>query len=272
MSMEVIAKKLHRNFKDMKELGPLIITRALRKPDRRGYSVIKTRHGEFFFRRSDTDFWILRQIFVDREYDLDRFPQGKIVKDAYNDLILNQRTPLIIDAGANAGYSSRFFAQMYPLAQIFAVEPASGNAALCRANVANFTNIEVVEAAVGSQPGIVQVEHQDGYSYSARTRRSEPDVVHGPGTIERAPVVTIDELKARVGNGELLIVKVDIEGFESDLFENATWVSQTRAVIVEPHDWMLPGARTSRSLQKAMLKEDRDLLISGDTLVWIKVD
>jgi len=203
---------------------------------------------------------VLRQVFVSREYDLDRFPQGKIVRGAYNDMLHRHRTPLIIDAGANAGYTSRYFAQMYPQAQIFAVEPEAGNAALCRANVANLKQVNVVEAAIGSRPGHVSVEHTVGASWGTRTQRSESGV----------PIVTIDELRARIRDSELLIVKVDIEGFESDLFLNPTWIAETLTVIVEPHDWMLPGEGTSRALQRAMLREDCELLISGDNIIWIR--
>ena len=258
--MEAITNNLRRNFEDMRDLGPAIVARFFRRPDLRGYSVARTRYGDFFFRRFDTDLRVLRQIFVDREYDLDRFPQGRIVWDAYDDMLRRHRTPVIVDAGANAGYASRFFAQIYPLAQIFAIEPDAGNAALCRANVANLVRVEVVEAAVGSLPGHVSVEHFAGASWGTRTKRSHSGV----------PIITIDELSARIPDSELLIVKVDIEGFESDLFADPTWVAQACVVIVELHDWLFPGAGTSRTLQKVMLREDRELLISGENLVWVR--
>lgn len=49
-------------------------------------------------------------------------------------------------------------------------------------------------------------------------------------------------------------------------------MAETVAVIVELHDWMLPGEGTSRTVQQAMLGQDRDLLVSGENLVWIKAD
>jgi len=54
------------------------------------------------------------------------------------------------------------------------------------------------------------------------------------------------------------------------LFADPTWVAQACVVIVELHDWLFPGAGTSRTLQKAMLREDRELLISGENLVWVR--
>ena len=43
-------------------------------------------------------------------------------------------------------------------------------------------------------------------------------------------------------------------------------------VIIEPHDWMLPGSATSRTFQRALLERDFELLISGENLVFVRVD
>jgi FkbM family methyltransferase len=258
---ESAVRKLRRHFEDMRDLGPRVVERIFHKPDASGYSIVETRYGSFFIRRYDTDMYALRQIFVDGEYDLDRFPQGKTIRSACDDMLQRGKTPLIIDAGANAGFASRFFAKAYPHARILAVEPDRENAAICRANTASLPQIEVVSAAVGSRPGHVSIEREDGNSWAVRTRRSQSGL----------PIITIGELRDRVRDSELLIVKVDIEGFERDLFAEATeWIGETCAMIVEPHDWMLPGAGSSRTLQRAILQEDREILISGNALVWVK--
>ena len=85
-------------------------------------------------------------------------------------------------------------------------------------------------------------------------------------------VVTVPELVARCGEGaELFIVKVDIEGFESDLFAaNLEWLDQAAAVMIEPHDWLLPGSGTSTDFQKAMAERGFDLLISGENLLYVR--
>lgn len=51
------------------------------------------------------------------------------------------------------------------------------------------------------------------------------------------PIVTVADLQSKVSEGELLIVKVDIEGFELDLFsQNTDWIAQAFTIIVEPYD------------------------------------
>jgi hypothetical protein len=73
-----------------------------------------------------------------------------------------------------------------------------------------------------------------------------------------------------VPSGELLIAKIDIEGFESDLFAADTdWIDQTTVLIIEPHDWMLPGQGSSRTFRAAMGPEF-DMLVSGENLVFVR--
>lgn len=258
-SAESLIAKLARHCVDMHFFGPAVVGRIFRRQDANRSVVVNTRFGRFFIRRFDTDMAVLRQVFVDRQYDLDRFPQGRVVRARYEDTLRRGKTPLIIDAGAHAGFASRFFAEAYPLARILAVEPDPRNAAMCRANVASLPRVEVIEAAIGSRPGHVAVARNEGESWGVRTVRAD----QGP------PIVTVAELRSRVADGELLIVKVDIEGFESDLFAEATeWVADTAALIVEPHDWMLPGAGSSQPMQRLMAQHGRELLVSGESVVW----
>ncbi|HUF09420.1 MAG TPA: hypothetical protein VMO47_08880, partial [Rhodothermales bacterium] len=57
------------------------------------------------------------------------------------------------------------------------------------------------------------------------------------------------------------LIKIDIEGFEDDLFSNNTdWVDQFPLMIVELHDWMLPGARVSRHFLREVAKRDREFM------------
>jgi hypothetical protein len=65
---------------------------------------------------------------------------------------------------------------------------------------------------------------------------------------------------------------VDIEGFDDDLFSavDLSWIDRTVCLLVEPHDWLLPGS--SQSLQRAMALRNFDLLISGENLVYVRRD
>jgi FkbM family methyltransferase len=216
--------------------------------------------GPASLRPGTTDTEVFRQVFVHREYDLAKLRRLDQVKTLYDAILADGRVPLIIDAGANIGVASLWFAHQFPRARIIAVEPEPANAALCRTNVATLGNVRVEEAAIGASPGHITLDNPAQKAWSPRSERSDSGI----------PIVTMNELVKSVPDAELLIAKIDIEGFESDLFAaNLQWLDRARVVIVEIHDWMLPGRKTSFSLQRAMADRPFEIMISGENLVYI---
>jgi FkbM family methyltransferase len=216
--------------------------------------------GPATLRPGTTDAEVFRQVFTHREYDLSRLRRLDQVRAMYDAILEEDRVPLIIDAGANIGVASLWFAHQFPRAQIIAIEPEPANAALCRQNVSTLTQIRVEEAAVGASAGYITLDNPAQKAWSPRSERSD----HG------IPIVTIGDLVASVPRAELLIAKIDIEGFESDLFAaNLKWLDAARVVIVEIHDWMMPGRQTSFSLQRAMADRQFEMMICGENLVYI---
>ncbi|HYF22201.1 MAG TPA: FkbM family methyltransferase [Caulobacteraceae bacterium] len=258
---------LNAFFKDLRQVRRLGPGYALRHLDRlRGAeraSIQVKGVGPIHVRLEDSDADVIRQVFDKREYDLRRFPQFQRIEAAYERMLQAGQTPLVVDAGANIGLTSMWFSRMFPKARVLAVEPDPANLEICRLNVARYDNVQVVDAAIGAQSGRVDLENPEGRSFSVRTRRSDDGAV---------PVVTVDDLRALVdGPTGLLVVKVDIEGFEADLFAgDVSWLDDTEVLIVEPHDWMLPGARSSRSLQKALFARDFEMLIRGESLIFVR--
>lgn len=253
------AVKLH--LRDAYYFGAPVLRRHWERPNRRGYATIRTRFGNFFVRPNDSDMETLRQVFIQGEYDLERFAQGARIRAVYEGCLAHGTVPLIVDAGANAGFAARFFALSYPKARILSVEPDPENAEICRANTADLPQVTVVEAALGSTAGNVALAREAGMSWGVRTRRAHS----GPA------VTTVQELQRRVPDSRLLIVKIDIEAFESDVFSTGTdWVAGTHTLIVEPHDWMVPGEGSSQPLQRTMLGSGRELLVMGENLVWVQ--
>lgn len=239
----------------MKALGlKYLLSRRSVEP---GLVRARTNFGELFYRPADSDLMTLWQTLGAREYDLSRFAQYATVRAAYEGALASGRTPLIIDAGANIGGASVWFSTEFPRARVIAVEPDPANARLCRLNTQG-RNVEVVEAAIGATPGTVSLVAGEA-SWAVRT-------VPGGGV----PMITMAELLARAPGSEFLIAKIDIEGFEDELFAGDTaWVGLVTALIIEPHDWMLPGKGTSRSFRQAIGPEF-EMLLSGENLVFVR--
>lgn len=268
MNLASLIKRLSNNVQEIKALGPSVMMRHVyRKYPSRRYGEecvrLRTRIGPVHLRPSDSDNIVMAKIFVDREYDLDRLAQGGRVRAAYERILSEGRIPLIIDAGGNIGLAARFFSLAYPRAQVVSVEPDAKNCAVARKNADGYPNIEVIEAAIGASAGYVSLQAEENASWATRTARSD----------QGTPVITVADIVARHPNSKILLVKIDIEGFEADLFSsNLEWVGETTAIVIEPHDWMIPDVGTSRTLQQALMQGDRDLLILGENLALVKRD
>lgn len=226
-----------------------------------GEAVLRVGHRKIYVRRGNSDLSCVRQVIRDSEYKIDSEKiQDKLFAD-YKNIISNGRKPVIIDAGANIGAASIWFSDLYPLAAVVAIEPDQSNAALLRRNLAGVPGSIVIEAAVGSATGYVATQWADGDGWAIQTERADKGI----------PIITIADAVATIPNGKLFIAKIDIEGFEEDLFaSNTGWIDTADAIFIEPHDWMFPDRSTSRNFQSELGKRDLSLMIASENLVYIK--
>jgi FkbM family methyltransferase len=219
--------------------------------------------GAIALRPADSDFETFRQVYTAQQYEILPQDQKQRHETFYATLVQSGMTPVIIDAGANIGAATLWFADKFPLAHIIAVEPNPGNAALCRVNAARRMNVTVVEGAIGGKSGFAAVT-SEGLSWATTTKRSDNPT--------ELAVYTIADLKRMAkGHTVLFVVKIDIEGFESDLFEgDISWVNHTAAVYIELHDWAFPGQKTSQAAQRALMGRGFEMLINGETLMFVR--
>ena len=162
--------------------------------------------------------------------------------------------------GRILGAASIWFRSRFPEAAIVAIEPDASNAAIARKNIAGLRGVILIEAAVGARAGFVSVIAAE-QGWAVKTERASTG----------CPVVTIDQAVKAVPSGKLLAVKIDIEGFESDLFKsNLGWMDDVSAVYIEPHDWLFPGEGTSRSFQKAFGERDFEIFLRGENLIYMR--
>lgn len=244
-------------------LGPLFEMRKIGRLLKWRLMSLRTGFGKIYVRPMDTDATTFRDVFVKRPYDLSSFPQGQRVLAAYRSLLAAGERPVIVDAGANVGAATRWFSLAWPDASIVAIEPDPAAANVCRKNASHLPNVRVVEAAVGSSSGQVQLIRSHG-SQATRTERS--------GTAG-VPIITISEaVELAGGRARLFIAKIDIEGFERDLFAaNIDWVANAPVVFVESHDRLFPGQSVTRNVLKVFSATQHDVLITGgDTFAFVR--
>ena len=253
------------NLEDAVKLGPGFPLRHVsRIMGRKYHTATIKRFGTIQLRPKSSDALVFAQVFRRKEYDLSPYGQHVRVTAAYQHIIEKGKTPIILDAGANIGAATIWFARLFPEAQVFAIEPDPENAELCRANTRGVANVTVIEAAIGSVRGTVTLSNPHGQSWAVQTERSNR------GNIE---IVTIPHLLSRVQRpAQVFLAKIDIEGFEDDLFaQNTEWLDEVEVVIIEPHDWLFAGRGTSASFQKEISRRDFEVLISGENLIYCRL-
>jgi FkbM family methyltransferase len=212
-----------------------------------------------WLRDGGSDFAVMEQVFVPREYDFTGMrPHHAKMQAVYAALLDRGTVPVIIDCGANIGFSSIWFALKYPQAIIYAVEPESQNFAMLRRNISAYPNITPVHAGISDRVGKVSLCNPAGESWAYRTEEDEAGEV---------ATVTVPGLLGLHANGAPLIVKIDIEGFETSLFRsNTEWAARTSLAIFEMHDWLFAWSGTGHAILRCLTERPRDYLMRGENI------
>ncbi len=216
--------------------------------------------------RDGIDSATVNQIFTHTDYDLSFLKRYDELLENYDHIVSQNKVPLIIDCGANIGCAALYFASVFPKSLIISIEPEKSNFSMMQKNCAGLGNVQLLNKAVGSADGFVRIDDIDSDNDAFRTSRSE----NGEGGIE---VVTINSILSGFRNTVPFIVKIDIEGFEDDLFSaNTGWVKKFPLLIIETHDWMLPKQANSQNFLKAISRHKRDFVHKGENIFSLAND
>lgn len=168
----------------------------------------------------------------------------KIFRDKEYDLELPRKPQVIVDAGANVGFASLFFARKYPQAKIFAIEPEEENFAYLVKNVAPFPNIVPLKRALWKTNEPLELVDPGIGAWGFQTRN--PAEKGALPVVQKVEAITVDKLMADYGLTYIDILKVDIEGAEKEVFETSSgWLDKVGVIMVELHDTIKPGCTAS---------------------------
>lgn len=209
-------------------------------------------------------FW---QCLVMNQYDFSHFPQAERLNEKYHDILSSGQTPLIIDCGGNIGLSVIYFANKFPKAKIFVVEPDQANIEILKINVASFEErVVILSGGIWNEAGHLQIINPEAGPSGYRVQiTNQPDA---PNTIR---CYTVDEICSMANISNPLIVKIDIEGSQKHLFSNNTdWVNRTDLITLELDDWLLPWQGTSHNFFKCLSQYSFDYLLNGESIFCFK--
>lgn len=181
-----------------------------------------------------------RRVYARYDSPLPRRKRYWAARSARLDLLPPQvdlESGLIVDLGANHGGWSSAVLKVVPRARIVAVEPAPEPGRKLAARFADDDRVTVERLAVAAEKGTAEF-HLTAHSHNSSLR--VPDATmkeryadRGWGIAETIQVetTTVDEI---VGDREVALLKIDVQGAEREVLAGATrTLPRTRAILLE---------------------------------------
>ncbi len=212
--------------------------------------------------RDDIDVAVVRQIFVDEDYAMESPGHAEALKKYYAKIFESGKTPLIIDCGGNTGMATKYFSQTYKGSAIVCIEPEEQNMSMARVNNPS-PGIQFMLAGIGHSDARADIVDPGQGNWAYRTETSDTG---------KTRIISVNSILSdpAYANCTPFIIKIDIEGFEKNLFEkNTEWLDAFPLLIIELHDWMLPRQATSNNFLRAISERNRDFIYRNENVFSI---
>lgn len=195
-----------------------------------------------FLRAGTSDVLVFIQIFIERELEFE------MAVDPSS----------IVDAGANIGLASLYFAQRFPKSKILALEVDRNNFDLLTRNTSGYSNITCVQKALWSGQAQLSILNPTDEPWAFRVG----EVSGEDGTA--IPALGVYDLISQFESQHIDLLKVDIEGAEKEVFQKGMdkWIDRVGLIAVELHDNIVPGC--SKALTEALATKNHRASTSGE--------
>jgi FkbM family methyltransferase len=159
-----------------------------------------------------------------------------LVTGVYKDVLQRvESARYIVDLGANIGIASLLFASRYPDSEVFAVEADPDNFAILKRNLAALESrgrARAINRAVWSLDVALAVAPPPGTKSFSRIAVNA-DIAGASRTVAG---VTMGEILEQCGFPRVDILKIDIEGAETELFKGEhDWLDRVGVIAIEFH-------------------------------------
>jgi FkbM family methyltransferase len=172
-----------------------------------------------YARSGTSDIDVYEQVFLWREYQC---------------LDAVREASLVVDCGANVGFSAAYFLSRFPAAQVIAIEPDPGNFAQLELNLAPYgERVVALRTGLWSHPARLVMSSDswgDDREWARTVREARPDESGGMEALDIATVL------AQSGRQRISILKIDIEGAERVVFGvPCPWLAHVDNIVIELH-------------------------------------
>ena len=185
------------------------------------------------------DYRLLEEIFINTQYHIET----------------GELTQTIVDLGSNVGTSIVYFLAEHPSAHIYGFEPTTYCFDRLMSTVGKHPSVTLEKKAVGITDGEIAsiYIHPQGHSGSSNF------FIDG-STKEEVPVISLDSIIQKHSLTSIDILKVDIEGYEYEVFKHFKNLHLVKYIMVEIHPFLsgysqddflalLPGFKITTILQ-----------------------
>lgn len=217
--------------------------------------------------RNKFDILTVFEIYAEENYSLKKYEISNRVMINFEKNLRKNLKPLIIDCGSNIGSSTEYFYRIFKNSKVIGVEPNVESLNFSKNNIIS-ENYLMINKAISCENKKVYLDNTLKDNRSSKISENKGDIVD---------TITVNELIKYYGkNCHPFLIKIDIEGYEKDLFlKDYSWIDEFEIIIIEIHDWMIPNSANSYSFFSAMFnimsqKNKRDMIISGENLISIK--
>jgi hypothetical protein len=145
----------------------------------------------FLYRKGTRDEAVIVQALKNNSYNLGRLRRGKALSDFYERAIQAGKVPLIIDANANIGAATLYFACSFAKAQVVAVEAEQSNFDLLSANTKGLP-VECLHSPSVSINEIIERHAQAGPPFIVKLHSEDALFPGNTEWVARTPVIIVE--------------------------------------------------------------------------------
>jgi FkbM family methyltransferase len=175
--------------------------------------------------KPSSDFSVFKSVIIEKQY-------------SFNFECKNNEQFVIIDAGANCGYTAIYFQDRFPSSTIYSIEPSFSNYEILNANIElnQLNNVYLINKALWYENDLLGFDSnfRDGLEHSIRTieNNNENEL--------KIPALNLKSLIDEFNVKNIEILKIDIEGAEAEIFNNDKQLNEvlkiTKNLAIEIHD------------------------------------